>query len=205
MSQHKTLITVGRQFGAGGKGVALVLGERLGIPVYDNELLSKAAEESGFGRDIFARKDEKKGLLTLSGMVSGFQNIWSTRGYMDDNSIFKMQCDVIRDIASKGSAIFVGRASDYVLRDMKRLSVFLSSPLEVRAERVAERSGISKEEAMEMVPKRDRQRESYYNYLTLGHWGEASDYDLCVDSSILGIEGTADLIIDFGRKAGYIE
>lgn len=200
-----TLITVGRQFGAGGKGVALVLGERLGIPVYDNELLSKAAEESGFGRDIFARKDEKKGLLSLSNAVSGFQHIWSTRGYLDDSSIFKMQCDVIRDIAARGSAVFVGRASDYVLRDMKRLSVFLSAPLELRAKTVSERSGISLAEAMAMVPKRDRQRESYYNYLTLGHWGVASGYDLCLDSSILGIEGTADFIIDFGRRSGLID
>jgi len=201
----QTIITVGRQFGSGGRSVAKALGARLDIPVYDNELLAKAAQESGFGQDIFARKDEKRGLFTLSNLVASFQNIWSTRDYMDDNNIFKMQCDVIRSLAQDGPAIFVGRASDYVLRDMQTLDVFISAPLEYRARTVSERMGITYEEALDLIPRRDRQRESYYNYLTLGNWGVASNYDLCVDSSMLGIDGTADLIISFGREAGLIQ
>lgn len=202
--QSKTLITVGRQFGSGGKSIATVLGSRLDIPVYDNELLSQAARQSGFGQDIFTRKDEKKSVFGVSNLVASFQNFWSTRDYMDDNNIFKMQCDVIRSIAQEGSAIFVGRASDYVLRDMECLDVFVCAPLEYRAREVSRRMSISLEEAMSLIPKRDRQRESYYNYLTLGNWGVASNYDLCVDASVLGVEGTADFIISFGRKAGYI-
>ena len=88
---------------------------------------------------------------------------------------------------------------------MDCLDVFITAPLEVRIKDVAEREGISLEEAESMIAKRDRDRESYYNYLTFGNWGVASNYDLCIDSSILGIEGTADFIVDFGRKCGLIK
>ena len=124
--------------------------------------------------------------------------------YLNDNRLFKIQSDVILDLAKQGPAIFVGRASDYVLREMDCLDVFITAPLEVRKKDVAEREGISLEEAETLIARRDRDRESYYNYLTFGQWGVASNYDLCVDSSILGIEGTADFIIDFGRRCGLV-
>ena len=87
---------------------------------------------------------------------------------------------------------------------MDCLDVFITAPLEIRIKDVAEREGISLDEAESMIAKRDRDREAYYNYLTFGNWGVASNYDLCIDSSILGIEGTADFIVDFGRKSGLI-
>ena len=100
------------------------------------------------------------------------------------------------------SAVIVGRCSDYVLRERNdTLDVFLTSPLSVRTARVMERTGLSEEKAVALIEKRDRSREDYYNYYTFGNWGVASTYDLCIDSSILGIEGTADLIIDFARRA----
>lgn len=193
MDKH-IIINIGRQFGSGGKSVASSLGEKLGIQVYDNELIIKAAAESGFSPDLFRRSDEKKRIVEL-----GFQ----TAG-LNDREIFKIQSKVIRNIAQSASAIFVGRASDYVLRDMNCLDVFITAPDENRIARIRERTGVSDEEAARLMAKRDKGRESYYNFFTFSHWGVASNYDLCVDSSILGIDGTADFIIDFARRAGKL-
>lgn len=198
------IITIGRQFGSGGKCVAEVLGRKLGIPVYDQELIMKAAQESGFSAEFFEQSDEKRRFFSLSSI---FATAYSseTENYMSDKGLFRIQCETIRNIAAQGPAVIVGRCSDYVLRDMEnKLDVFLTSPLEKRAARVAERQGIDYAKAMETVEREDRNREEYYNYYTFGNWGVASNYDLCIDSDKLGDEGTADMIIEFARKAGLL-
>ena len=198
------IITIGRQFGSGGKCVAEVLGRKLGIPVYDQELIMKAAQESGFSAEFFEQSDEKRRFFSLSSI---FATAYSseTENYMSDKGLFRIQCETIRNIAAQGPAVIVGRCSDYVLRDMEnKLDVFLTSPLEKRAARVAERQGIDYAKAMETVEREDRNREEYYNYYTFGNWGVASNYDLCIDSDKLGDEGTADMIIEFAHKAGLL-
>ncbi len=198
------IITIGRQFGSGGKCVAEVLGRKLGIPVYDQELIMKAAQESGFSAEFFEQSDEKRRFFSLSSI---FATAYSseTENYMSDKGLFRIQCETIRNIAAQGPAVIVGRCSDYVLRDMKnKLDVFLTSPLEKRAARVAERQGIDYAKALETVEREDRNREEYYNYYTFGNWGVASNYDLCIDSDKLGDEGTADMIIEFARRAGLL-
>ena len=202
---NDTIINIGRQFGSGGRRIAAALGVRLGIPVYDNELLVEAAQKSGFSKDLFEMRDEHKSNFTLSNLFGSINRYGSADSFLNDNRLFKIQSDVILELAQQGPAIFVGRASDYVLREMECLDVFITAPLEIRKKDVAEREGISLEEAESMIVKRDRDREAYYNYLTFGNWGVASNYDLCIDSSILGIEGTADFIVDFGRKCGLIK
>jgi cytidylate kinase len=202
--QKKIIITIGRQFGSGGKCVADALGARLGIPVYDNELITKAAQDSGFSAELFIQSDEKRRFFSLSSIFAGSYDS-DTENYMSDKGLFKMQSETICSIAEQGSAIIVGRCSDYILRDMDCvLNVFLTSAAEARAARVAERMGISMEKALEMIERKDKARAEYYNYYTFGDWGVASTYDLCLDSSILGIEGTADFIIEFARKAGKL-
>lgn len=198
------IITIGRQFGSGGKCVAEVLGRKLGIPVYDQELIMKAAQESGFSAEFFEQSDEKRRFFSLSSI---FATAYSseTENYMSDKGLFRIQCETIRNIAAQGPAVIVGRCSDYVLRDIKnKLDVFLTSPLEKRAARVAKRQGIDYAKAMETVEREDRNREEYYNYYTFGNWGVASNYDLCIDSDKLGDEGTADMIIEFARRAGLL-
>ena len=140
--EKKIIINIGRQFGGGGLAVASELGKRLGIPVYDKELILKAAQDSGFSAEVFKERDEKKRFFSLSAI---FSNGYSeTENYMSDRGLFKMQSETIRSIAEQGSAVIVGRCSDYILRDMKgTLNVFLTSPIEVRAARLAERQGIS--------------------------------------------------------------
>lgn len=199
MDKH-VIINIGRQFGSGGKSVAEVLERKLGIAVYDNELLAKAAEQSGLSPELFRKSDEHKSVLGLGSVFSSNRFGGFTQSGITDSALFQIQSDTIRSIASKGSAIFVGRASDYVLRDMDCLDVFISAPVEVRALRVSERLGITHDEAVKLIQKKDKGRKEYYDFFTFGdHWGQASNYDLCIDSSILGIEGTADLIISFGK------
>lgn len=204
MKDNKLIINVGRQFGSGGRLVALALGRKLGIPVYDQELIAKAAEQSGFSKELFANSDEKRNLLALSSFIVDVGRFGSADNYMSDNQLFVIQSNVIRSLADKGPAIFIGRCSDYILRDRKCLDVFVTATDEVRIKRIAERMNITPEQADSLMRKKDRTRETYYNYYTFGNWGVASNYDLCVDSSVLGIEGTADMIIDFCRRAGLL-
>lgn len=202
-SMEKIIINVGRQFGSGGKLIAQELGKRLGISVYDSELITKAAQDSGFSQELFRNSDEKRRFLSFNTIYSGFTG--NTETYISDNGLFKIQSATIRNIADSGPAIIVGRCSDYILRDLGcTLDVFITAPLENRKDRVAERLGTTREKAEEMILKQDKKRESYYNYFTFGNWGVASNYDLCIDSSILGIEGTAEFIINFAKKAGLL-
>lgn len=194
------IINVGRQFGSGGKCVAIEIGKILGIPVYDNELISKAAESSGFSSDFFAEKDEKKDMFSLSSFFStGYWN--NSQNYLDDGTLFKIQSRIITDIADHESAVIIGRCADYILRDRGfTLDVFVTCPLKDRIRRVAERTGLTPEKAEDLIVKSDRKRETYYNYYTFGNWGVASNYDLCLDSSILGIRKTAEFIVEYSRQ-----
>lgn len=200
----KIIINIGRQFGSGGLAVAKALGRKLDIPVYDNELITKAAQDSGFSAEFFVEKDEKRSFFSLTSLFShGYGSC--NEDFMSEGGLFKIQSETIRKIAEQGSAIIVGRCSDYILRDLDCcLDVFLTASEEVRAARIAERCGINEEKALEMLRKREKDRADYYNYFTFGNWGVASNYDLCIDSGKLGIEGTADFIIDFARRAGLI-
>lgn len=201
--EKNIIITIGRQFGSGGKCIADALSKKLGIPVYDNELLIKAAQDSGFSAELFVQSDEKKRFFSLSSLFAG--SFSETDNYMSDKGLFSMQSETIRNIAAQGPAILVGRCSDYILRDRKNvLNVFITSPKEVRIKRIAERLSISPEKAAELIARKDKGREEYYNYYTFGNWGVASTYDLCLDSSKLEIEGSAEFIIDFARRAGKL-
>ena len=204
MDEKHILINIGRQFGAGGKGVADLLGKRLGIPVYDNELLQKAAAESGLSPAFFKKNDEKRRLFRF-GSLFGLNRASSyAPSGIDETELFKYQSDAIRKIAEQGNAIFLDRASDYVLRDMECLDVFVCAPMEDRVARVCQRTGMTAEEAEKFIVKKERARRDYYNFFTLGNWGVASNYDLCLDSSLVGLEGCVDIIVDFGRKSGLL-
>ena len=201
---NNVIINIGRQFGSGGKSIAVAIGERLGIPVFDNELIARAAQDSGFSQDLFQVRDEKRRRWSVGNIFGVNRYGGTTSSGISDAELFKLQSEAIRHIAESGDAIFVGRASDYVLRDMECLDVFICAPKEVRRLTVAERRGITPEEADSLIEKMDKGRAEYYNFFTFGHWGKAAGYDLCVDSSLLGIEGTAEFIIEFGRRSGLI-
>ena len=200
-----TIITIGRSFGSGGGFIGQAIGKKLGIPFYDNERISKVAEESGYSKSLFADGEEKRSLFSVSSFFASSRMGVIDGSYVNDNVMFKIQSEVIRSIAEKGDAVIIGRCSDYILRDMKCLNVFVCAPEAYRIQRLVQEEGLSEDEAERLMRRKDRTRETYYNYYTFGAWGQAANYNLCVDSSVLGIEGTADFIIDFGRRAGYIK
>ncbi|MGN1212207.1 MAG: AAA family ATPase [Candidatus Cryptobacteroides sp.] len=203
---EKIIFNIGRQFGSGGKEVAQTVGRMLGIPVYDDELLLKAAQESGLSKETFKGTDEKRRLFSAGSSMFDNNIFWSTDNCVSDANLFAIQSSAILSIAGKGSAVIVGRCSDYVLRDLPcTVDVFITAPDVCRVKRVAGRLGLDAKKAGELIQKKDRKRESYYNYYTFGQWGVASNYDLCIDSSILGIEGTAEFIIEFARKTGKLK
>ncbi len=192
------IITIGREFGSGGKAVATELGKILNFPVYDKELLCKAAQDSGFSETLFEETDEKCKRFSFTSIFSqGF----GTHNYMNRNELFRMQSETIKKIAEEGSAILVGRCSDYVLRDYKPLlRIFLYAPEAFRIKRVMASMNLSEEEAADMIKKKDKGRKEYYNYYTFGNWGVASNYDICIDTSLFGIKKTAELIAHIARN-----
>ena len=200
-----TLINIGRSFGSGGGYVGQAIGQKLGIPFYDNALISKVAEESGYSKSLFAG-EEKRSLFSVSSFfASNRLNSYMDSGIVNDDVMFNIQSEVIRGIADKGDAVIIGRCADYILRECKCLNVFVCAPEEYRIQRLMKEENLTEDEAEKLMRKKDRTRETYYNYYTFGAWGQAANYHLCIDSSVLGIDGTAEYIIDFGRRAGLIK
>lgn len=206
--EDNILITVGRQIGSGGLQVAKLVGAELGIEVYDKNLLMIAARESGLAPEVFAAKDEKPGALGrfarmvgLRGSVYGDSQMYSGRSVMSEDELFALQSSVIRDLAARGSGVFVGRAADYVLRDNPRLmSVFITADPGDRVAKVMEREQLSESEAQRFISEADRKRANWYNYYTFKKWGDGASYDFCLNTSRLGLEGTAALIVETYRK-----
>jgi len=198
------VITIGRQLGSGGRETGMKLAESLGISFYDKELIRIASQESGLNERFFEKADEKKrfslfwGLLGMNSpqtqeMYSGF--------YLSDETLFKIQSDVIRKLADNKSCLFVGRCADYILKDHpRRLSIFLNADIDDRIKRVMEIYNIPEAKAKFLVESTDKQRSSYYNYFSGKSWGEAESYHLCVNTSVLGIADTINFIRQFAVK-----
>lgn len=201
MESH-LIITIGRQIGAGGLGVARLLSQEFGLKVYDKELLAAVARESGLDEACFEKRDEKssRGVLgALQGFRSmlGMYNRAGTDTVMNEDKLFQIQSEVMRGIAAQEDCIIVGRCADYILRDEPRLmSVFISASLDSRVKRIMAGEHLSEEDARRYVEQGDRKRAAYYNYYTFKKWGDSSSYDLCIDSSKLDddIDKVVDLI-----------
>ena len=206
MEQDKFVINIGRQLGSGGKAVGEAVARRLGIGVYDKQLINLAAEQSGLCPEVFERVDEKESRNLFSTLVAYLRSPFVGSEYAGSNvlsndALFKIQSDVIRDIASRESCIFVGRCADYILRDHPRaVNVFVTGAPEDRVRRLCEQENVTPEEAEAQMERTDTRRASYYDYFSSGKWGEAATYHLCIDSSVLGIEGTADFIREFAER-----
>ena len=200
----KMIITVGRQYGSGGRYVARLLAEELGIPYYDKELLAEVAKDSGLDKELLEEHDEKNTRSFLFSLMSGAQPVGDGSAmYMDmplNHRIFLAQFDTIRRIASEGPCVIVGRCADYVLRDQEHvLNVFIKASQEERIRRVVEYYGVDPLKAEERLRKADKQRASYYNYYATGTWGNVENYDLCVDTGSLGITGAVELLAECVR------
>ena len=193
----KTIITIGRQFGSGGKEVGIRLGKELGVPCYDKELMKEAAKQSGLSEKILESFDERpKSLLYAIAMDSYIFSLPGTgAGDSLEQQVYLATFDTIRNLADKGPCVIIGRCADYALADNPNLlRLFIYAPLKDRIERVAARQGLSPEKARTLIQKTDRRRASYYEYYTSHGWGEVESYDFCLNSSSLGLGGTVELI-----------
>lgn len=203
MENKNTIICVGRQLGSGGRIVAQMLANEFGCNFYDRELLNLAAKESGFDAKFFEQNDERKGffksMFHIHAPLVSDNNFYNNR--LSQESLFQFQSDAIRRAAESASCVFVGRCADYVLRDMKNMvSVFITADLEERIAQIAGRHQCSEAEAKKILRAKEDSRSSYYNYYTGKTWGHSASYDLCINSSLLGLEQTAHYIADFVRR-----
>ncbi|MBO4902555.1 MAG: cytidylate kinase-like family protein [Lachnospiraceae bacterium] len=197
-----TIITIGRQFGSAGHEIGAMLAERLNIPCYDKELLKRAAKESGLCTELFENHDERPTSSFLYNLVMDTYSFgYSTSTYVDmpiSHKVFLAQFDAIKKVASEGPCVIIGRCADYALNEYKNcIHIFIHAELEDRIQRVMKKYDLSYEKAKDMIVKKDKQRSNYYNYFSSKKWGKADSYHLCVDSSVLGEEGTVELIMQF--------
>lgn len=207
----KFYITIGRQLGAGGLEVANKLSAIFNIPVYDKELINIASKESGLCCEVFEKADERprKSLKGLFGSLfsgAAYNNI-GNGSVLDESELFRIQSEVIRDVASKGSAIFVGRCADYILRDEPNcMSVFITANDKDRVARLRlskKMNGyrdMNDEQLIEYMHKEDRKRGEYYDFYTYKDWGHSASYHMCLDSSFLGSDKCVEIIADCIRK-----
>ncbi|MBQ9871237.1 MAG: cytidylate kinase-like family protein [Eubacterium sp.] len=208
MEDKKILITIGRQFGSNGRIIGNAIGEKLGIKCYDKDLIKRTAKETGLWENLLDEMDEKHTNSFLYSVVMdpyAFAYSFDNQGYgMSLNQkAFMATYNTIEKIAKEGSAVFIGRCADYVLRNVEDvLSVFLYAPMDMRVRTVMQRYDISEKRARDQIQKEDKARASYYNYYTSAKWGKMESYDLCIDTSILGPDKTAEQIIDFAKSMG---
>ena len=197
---NRTVITIGRQFGSGGRAIGRLVAEKLGIPFYDKDIIKRISKESGLSHEILDDYDEKPtnsflyslslGAYTYGNSITGIPEM-----PMSDK-IFVIQSDVIKKIASEGPCVIVGRCAESILKDeVDCLSIFIHADFDSRIQRVSEYDKISHDQAAEQIRKTDKKRASYHNYYSELKWGAATSYDFCINSKI-GIENAAQLIID---------
>lgn len=204
MDNNKNFVlNIGRQLGSGGHAIGTILAKEFGIKFYDKEVLDLAAQESGFSKYFFERDDEHRGFVkSLFNSIIPFTSSGDPYGnQLSSESLFKFQSDAIKKAAERESCVFVGRCADYVLRDHPRcVNIFISANMEDRVARLMQNLQINAQEAEKRALEGDDKRASYYNYYSALTWGEASTYHICINSSVLGLEGTADFLKSFIMK-----
>ena len=202
--EQNYVISIGRSIGAGGLSTAKALSEELGIKMYDKDLITEVARRSGLSPDIFEKKDERASRSKMTSLF-GFRSLLQGNGsittdsILNEESLFKIQSQVIRDLAENESCIIVGRCADYILRDNPRCaSFFINADPAIRVKRLMER-GMDEDEARRRISQGDKKRAEYYNYYTFKRWGDSASYDLCIDSGKVGgdIPTVRNIILDY--------
>lgn len=196
--QKNLIITIGRQFGSGGHEIGEKLAKKLGIKFYDKELIKLIAKQSGLCEKVLESYDEKPTNSLLYSIVMDIYPSVMYTGPTIDQQIYQANYDTIRKLADSEPCVIVGRCADYILRDHPELvSVFIHANSDFRAARIAEEYKLPDAKVRDLLVKTDKKRASYYNFQSEKQWGAASSYNLCIESSAVGIEGAVDLIMDY--------
>ncbi len=203
----KKVITISRQYGSGGREIGKKLAETLGIPFYDNEIISRAAKESGFSETAFEAVEDKATNSLLYSIAMGM-NVFANQdvgfsGLSLDDRIFLAQSNVIRKVAEEGPCVIVGRCADYILKDQDNVvNVFIRADLDFRIQRSVEVDGLTSEHAAETVLKKDKSRGNYYRYHTGERWDNLLNYDMVLRSDQIGIDQTVKCIKSYIEAMG---
>lgn len=191
----KKVITITRQYGSGGREIGRKLAEAYGIPFYDNEIISRAAKDTGFAEAAFEQAEDKASNSLLYSIAMGM-NVFSSQdvgfsGLSLDDRIFLAQSKVIRNVAEEGPCVIVGKCADYILREQENVvNLFIRASLDFRIRRAVEVEGISQEKSAETVMKKDKSRANYYKYHSGERWDNVLNYDMAICSDLCGIDGT---------------
>ena len=195
----KKIVTISRQYGSGGRYIGENLAKAMGVPCYDEKLIDMVAKESGFAQSFVAEKGERMTgslLFNIASSLSFANNVFSTNnGVTLQDEIYFTQNRIIKELADKGPCVIVGRCADYILREREDcLNVFIFADNESKIERAEKYFNITREEAPAVLKKKDKARANHYKYYTDQEWGMASNYDLCLNSGLIGIEGCVEAI-----------
>ena len=195
----KKIVTISRQYGSGGRYIGENLAKAMGVPCFDEKLIDMVAKESGFAQSFVAEKGERMTgslLFNIASSLSFANNVFSTNnGVTLQDEIYFTQNRIIKELADKGPCVIVGRCADYILREREDcLNVFIFADNESKIERAEKYFNITREEAPAVLKKKDKARANHYKYYTDQEWGMASNYDLCLNSGLIGIEGCVKAI-----------
>ena len=201
----RLVITIGRQCGSGGRRIGQMLAEQLGIKCYDKEILNRAAKESGLAAELFETHDEKPTSSFLYSLVMDTYSLGYTSSSYINHKIFLAQFDTIKKLASEESCVIVGRCADYALADdPNAFSVFITGDDDDKIKRIMETNNIDANKAKDIMIKTDKKRSSYYNYYSSKRWADSRSYDMCVNSTKLGLEGSVELIKTYAKIKGLL-
>ncbi len=197
-----TIITIGRQFGSGGREIGCQLAKHFNVPFYDKELLTRAAKESGYCEEMIKNHDERPTNSFLYNLVMDTYSFgYNSSSFVDmpiSHKVFLAQFDTIKKIADEGGCVIVGRCADYALEEYPNcINIFIHADEQQKINRIIKRHDVDEQKAREMMRRTDKKRQSYYNYYSSKKWGRSDSYDLTINSSTLGIEGTVQLLIGF--------
>lgn len=197
-----TVVTIGRQFGSAGREIGKKVAEYFDIKFYDRDLLTRAAKESGFCEEMIQNHDERPTNSFLYNLVMDTYSFgYNNSSFVDmpiSHKVFLAQFDTIKKIADEGPCVIVGRCADYALADRDNVvDIFIYGNEECKIKRIMEKYDLNESKARDMIIKKDKQRQSYYNYYSSKKWGRADSYDLCINSSVLGEDGTVKLIVQY--------
>lgn len=198
------IITIGRQFGSGGKELGEKLAQKLGYKFYDQELVEMAAEKSNMNSSILHQADEKASKSLLYSLVTGMDSRFLTPHYdlPINDKLFIEQSNIIKSLGEEGNCVIVGRCADYVIETAKMHSVdlFIYASMEHRIERISKKHELTPEKAKEKIKKTEKGRKAYYNYYSNKEWGNIANYDLCINTSLISVDDAVDVAYEFIKK-----
>ena len=200
--KEHVVITISREYGSGGRYVGRLVAEKLGLKLYDKEFIQRLSEKTGLSSEYIEKEEQKR--TALDNLDTPYAGVSNT------DSLFIEESNLIKELAQKESCVIVGRCADFILKDTKNVfNVFIYSSMENKIKRATEFYGLSNKEAEKEIKRINKLRSNHYKYYTGNNWGEASNYDLCINSDTFGVEKTADLISDiilkeYNKRASYL-